>query len=201
MKKRFLLASSSLIFVLAACGGTPQVKAATPATPQQKLAMTASVDKVTSKLKTVSFVKPMSGLSTAQTTGSFTYNCDSGSITYAVSSDGGTGVTSSSMKLTSATCTLGDTTFTNMDLTLKIDGTYSATDLSFKMGYNGGLTVKDAKETVKIGFENVTYDLKISKINDTTYSYVYTINGLVTANDNFVKYENETRSETVNLKI
>jgi hypothetical protein len=201
MKKRMLLAGSSLIVVLAACGETPQVKAATPATAQQKQVMTASVDKVTSKLKTLSFIKPVSSLNAAQATGSFTYNCDQGSLMYSFISDNGTGASSSSINLKSATCTLGDTTFSNMDLTLVIDGTYSATDLSFKMGYNGGLTVKDAKETLKIGFENVMYDLKISKVNDTTYSYVYTINGTVTANDNFVKYENETRSETVNLKI
>jgi hypothetical protein len=202
MKKRMLLTSVALILGLASCGRTPTVNATAPATQQQKQAVTARVDKVTSKLRSLNFVKPASSLSTtAQATGSFTYDCDQGSITYSFNTKGDTGTNSSSLNLKSTTCTLGDTTFSTMDLNLTVDSMSSATDLSFQVGYNGGLTVKDAKETTKIGFENVMYDLKITKVNETTYQYAYTINGTVTANDSFVKYENDTRTETISLKI
>ena len=183
MNKRFLLAGSSLIFVLAACGGTPQVKAATAA---EKKAITANVATVTTKLQGLNLTSKASILAAQAVNGSVTVDCDTGSLTLSFSSDTNTAATASSgsINLKSASCTEGDVTLSNVDLTLKYDGSFTATNASFKFVYDGAITYKDAKETINLKFTNMIYDSKFSSetvAGKTTYTFTTTLNGTVTA--------------------
>jgi hypothetical protein len=196
MKKRMLMAGSSLIFVLAACGGTPQVKTATPA---EKKAITTNVANVTSKLQSLNLTSKAGTLSAQATSGSITVDCDTGSLTLSFSSDTANSASSGSMNLKSANCTEGDVTLSDVDLTLKYDGTFTTTNASFKFVYDGAITYKDAKETIKLKFTNMSYDSKFSSstvAGKTTYTFTTTLNGTVSANDSFVTYENEVLSQT-----
>jgi hypothetical protein len=198
MNKRFLLAGSSLIFVLAACGGTPQVKAATPA---EKKAITANVANVTTKLQGLNLTSKASTLAAQAVNGSVTVDCDTGSLTLSFSSDTNTAATASSgsMNLKSASCTEGDVTLSNVDLTLKYNGSFSSTNASFKFVYDGAITYKDAKETINLKFTNMIYDSKFSSetvAGKTKYTFTTTLNGTVSANDSFVTYENEVVTQS-----
>jgi hypothetical protein len=198
MKKRMLMAGSSLIFMLAACGGTPQVKAATPA---EKKAITANVANVTTKLQGLNLTSRASTLAAQAVNGSITVDCDTGSLTLSFSSDTNTANTAStgSMNLKSTSCTEGGVTLSNMDLTLKYDGSLTTTNASFKFVYDGAITYKDAKETINLKFTNMIYDSKFSSetvVGKTTYTFTTTLNGTVSANDSFVTYENEVFSKS-----
>jgi hypothetical protein len=198
MKKRFLLAGSSLIFVLAACGGTPQVKAATLA---EKKAITTNVANVTAKLQALNLPSKASTLAAQAANGSVTVNCDIGSLTLSFSSDTNSAATASSgsMNLKSTSCTEDDVTLSNVDLTLKYDGAFTTTNASFKFVYDGAITFKDPKETINLKFTNMTYDSKFSSetvAGKTTYTFTSTLNGTVSANDSFVTYQNEVVTQS-----
>jgi hypothetical protein len=196
MNKRFLLAGSSLIFVLAACGTTPSLKAATPV---EKKAITANVANITAKLQGLNLTSKVGTLSAQATNGSITVNCDTGSLTLSFSNDTANTTSSGSMNLKGVSCTKGDVTFSNVDLTLKYDGSFTTTNASFKFVYDGAITYKDAKQTVNVNFTNMTYDSKFSSetvAGKTKYTFTTTLNGTVSANDSFVNYENEVFSQS-----
>jgi hypothetical protein len=196
MKKRMLMIGSSLIFVLTACGGTPQVKAATP---EEKKAITANVANITAKLQSLNLTSKASTLSAQATNGSITVDCDTGNLTLSFSTDTANSTSSGSMNLKGASCTKGDVTFSDVDLTLKYDGVFTTTNASFKFVYDGAMTYKDAKQTVNVKFTNMTYDSKFSSeivAGKTKYTFTTTLNGTVSANDSFVTYENEVFSQT-----
>jgi hypothetical protein len=199
MKKRTLMAGMALIVGLASCGSTPGVQAATP---EQKKATTASISKITTKLQGFGLTAKSAmaaQASSGSTTGSFTVPCDQGSITYTFNSDSSTGAGTSggtgSMTLKSTSCKQADVTISDMDLNLKFEGSLTQTNASFKFVYDGGLTYKDASETTRIKFTNLSYDVKVSSSTSggsTTLTFTTTINGTVTANDSFVTYTNES---------
>jgi hypothetical protein len=199
MKKRNLMAGMALIVGLASCGSTPSVQAATP---EQKLAATASITKITNKLQSFGLTAKSALAAQAATgsvSGSVTVPCDQGSITYTFSSDSSTGAgstgSSGGMALKSASCTKGDVTISDMDLNLKFEGALTQSNAAFKFVYDGGLTFKDSTETTKIKFANLSYDVKVSSTTSgtsTTLTITSTINGTVTANDSFVTYSNES---------
>jgi hypothetical protein len=191
MNKRILLAGSSLIFALAACGTTPTVKVATPA---EKKAITANVANITAKLQGLNLTSKAGTLSAQAVNGSITVDCDTGSLTLSYSGDTANTTSSGSMNLKSVSCSKGDVTFSDVDLTLKYDGVFSTTKASFKFVYDGAMTYKDAKQTVNVKFTNMTYDSKFSSeivAGKTKYTFTTTLNGTVNANDSFVTYENE----------
>jgi hypothetical protein len=196
MKKRFLLAGSSLIFVLVACGTTPSLKAATPA---EKKSITANVANITAKLQGLNLTSKTGTLSAQAVNGSVTVNCDTGSLTLSFNNNTANTTSSGTMNLKSASCTKGDVTFSNVDLTLKYDGSFTTTNASFKFFYDGAITYKDAKQTVNVNFTNMTYDSKFSSetvAGKTKYTFTTTLNGMVSANDSFVNYENEVFSQS-----
>jgi hypothetical protein len=93
----------------------------------------------------------------------------------------------------------GDVTLSNVDLTLKYDGSFTTANASFKFVYDGAITYKDAKETINLKFTNMVYDSKFSSesvAGKTTYTFTTTLNGTVSANDSFVTYENEVFSKS-----
>jgi hypothetical protein len=198
MKKRMLMAGSSLIFVLAACGGTPQLKIATP---QEKASATANIGKLSTQLQSLNLAgKASSKLAATAVNGSLEFDCPQGgkaTLTFSSDSTGGTatGTFTGTMKLESASCVSGDITLTDVNLTLKYDGGYGTGNFTFKTIYDGGVTIKDAKDTIKLTFTNMTYDSKITteKLANgkTKYDFSTTINGTSTANDNFITYTNE----------
>jgi hypothetical protein len=195
MKTRMLMAGTVMVFALAACGTTPTVKAATP---DEKKAITANVQNITAKLQGLNLTSKASTLSAQAVNGSVTVNCDIGSLTLSFSSDTANTTSSGSMNLKSASCSKGDVMFSNADLTLKYDGSFSSTNASFKFVYDGAMTYKDAKQTVNVKFTNMTYDSKFSSetvAGKTKYTFTTTLNGTVSANDSFVTYENEVFSQ------
>ena len=185
-----------MIFTLAACGTTPTVKAATPA---EKKAITANVANITAKLQGLNLTSKASGLSAQAVNGSVTVDCDTGSLTLSYSNATANTTSSGSINLKSASCTKGDVTFSDVDLTLKYDGSFTTTNASFMFVYDGGITYKDAKQTANVKFTNMSYDSKFSSetvAGKTKYTFTTTLNGTVSANDSFVTYENEVFSKT-----
>ena len=185
-----------MIFTLAACGTTPTVKAATPA---EKKAITANVANITAKLQGLNLTSKASGLSAQAVNGSVTVDCDTGSLTLSYSNATVNTTSSGSINLKSASCTKGDVTFSDVDLTLKYDGSFTTTNASFMFVYDGGITYKDAKQTANVKFTNMSYDSKFSSetvAGKTKYTFTTTLNGTVSANDSFVTYENEVFSKT-----
>ena len=196
MKKRMLMAGATMMFALAACGTSPTVKAATPA---EKKAITANVANITAKLQGLNLTSKAGTLSAQATNGSIKVDCDTGSLTLSFSTDTANSTSSGSMNLKSASCTKGDVTFSDLDLTLKYDGVFTSTNASFKFVYDGAMIYKDAKQTVNVKFTNMTYDSKFSSetvAGKTKYTFTTTLKGTVSANDSFVTYENEVFSQT-----
>ena len=197
------MAGMALFVGLASCGSTPGVQPTVQAaTPEQKMATTASISKITSKLQSLNVMAKSSlaaQATTGSTSGSVTVPCDQGSVAYTFSSDSSTGTGTAggtgSVSLKSASCKKGDVTISDMDLNLKFEGSLTRTDAAFKFVYDGGLTYKDATETVKIKFTNLSYDVKVTSSTvggSTKLTVTSTINGTVTANDSFVTYNNES---------
>jgi hypothetical protein len=200
MKKRFLMAGSSLIFVLAACGGTPQAKTATP---QEKAAATASIAKLSMQLQSLNLAgKASSKLAATAVNGSLEFDCPQGgkaTLTYGSDSSSTAGTYIGTMKLESARCASNDITMSDVNLMLKYDGEFGKTDLTFKTTFDGAVTIKDTKQTAKFTFNNLTYDSKLTAEpagTKTKYTATTTINGTVNVNDSFVTYTNESSSNS-----
>jgi hypothetical protein len=201
MKKRILLASSSLIFVLAACGGTPQLKTATP---QEKASATASIGKLSTQLQSMNLAgKASQKLAATAVNGSLEFDCPQGgkaTLTYGTDSSSTVGTYTGTMKLESVSCASNDITMSDVNLNVKYDGEFGKTDLAFKTTFDGAVTIKDTKQTAKFTFNNLTYDSKLTAEPagmKTKYTATTTINGTVNVNDSFVTYTNEVSSNNI----
>jgi hypothetical protein len=203
MKTRMLLAGSSLIFVLAACGGTPQAKTATP---QEKAAATASIGKLSAQLQSMNLAgKASQKLAATAVNGSLEFDCPQGgkaTLTYGTDSSSTVGTYTGTMKLESISCASNDITISDVNLNLKYDGEFGKTNLAFKTTFDGAVTIKDTKQTAKFTFSNLTYDSKLTIEPVGTknkYTATTTINGTMNVNDSFVTYTNESSSNSAIL--
>ena len=199
MKKRMLMAGSSLIFVLA-CGGTPALKAATP---QEKAAATTSIGRLSTQLQSLNLAgKASNKLAATAVNGSLEFDCPQGgkaTLTFSTDSSSTTGTYIGTMKLESASCASHDITMSDVNLMLKYDGEFSKTNITFKTTFDGAVTISDTKQTAKFTFNNLTHDSKLTAEpagGKTKYTATTTINGTVNVNDSFVAYTNEVSSNS-----
>ena len=215
MKKRISLAGGALVLSLASCGSTPGVKTATP---QEKAAATASIGKLSTQLQSLNLAgKASNKLAATAVNGSLEFDCpQAGKATLTFSTDSSTdssstdpsstdssstaGTYTGTMKLESASCASNDITMSDVNLTLKYDGEFGKTNITLKTTFDGGLTIKDSKQTAKFSLNNLIYDSKLTAEaagTKTKYTATTTINGTVNINDSFVTYSNEVSSKSI----